>query len=134
VLHHCLVRPGISRLSRDAERASKRERLAKTRIGYVHLDIGELRLMQDKIFMFLAIDRAAKSTHVAFLDANTKAHGAAFLRQVVEVFPYRLHTVLTDHRPQRGALQADVPAIVTAYNLAKHLKALCWRTPFQTIR
>jgi hypothetical protein len=46
--------------------------------------------------MFLAIDRVSKFTHVAFLDANTKANGAA-------------------------------------YNFAKHLKALRWRTPFQAV-
>ena len=34
--------------------------------------------------MFLAIDRVSKFTHVAFLDANTKMNGAAFLREVVE--------------------------------------------------
>ena len=33
------------------------------------------------------------------MDANAKAkaNGATFLREVVEVFPYRLHTVLTDN-------------------------------------
>src|SRR3712207_4027730 len=47
--------------------------------------------------MFLAVDRVSKFTHVAFMDANTKANGAAFLRQVVAAFPYRLHTALTDN-------------------------------------
>jgi hypothetical protein len=46
--------------------------------------------------MFRAIDRVSKFTHVAFLDANTKLNGAAFLRQVVQTFPYKIHTVLTD--------------------------------------
>src|SRR3954467_13307081 len=63
-LHRCLVRHGISRLPRDEERASKRERFAETRIGYVHIDICELRLAQGKLFMFLAIDRVSKFTHV----------------------------------------------------------------------
>jgi transposase InsO family protein len=150
--------------------------------------------------MFLAIDRASKFTHVASLDADTKADGAAFLRGVVATFPHRIHTVLTDngmafadlpknrgrhaameaifgghifdrvceehgieHRPTRpyhpwtngqaermnrtvkdaapktfhhpdlGALKAHVLAFVTAYDYAKHLKALRWRTPFQAI-
>ena len=33
--------------------------------------------------MFLAIDRVSTFTHVAFLDADTKLNGAAFLREVV---------------------------------------------------
>jgi transposase InsO family protein len=199
-LHRCLARHGISRLPRDVERASKRKRFAETRIGYVHVDVCELRLAQGKLFMFLAIDRVSKFTHVAFFDANTKANGAAFLREVVEAFPYAIHTVLTDngmafadlpknrgrypeiaaifgghvfdrvcdqhgiahkltkpyhpwtngqaermnrtvkeatikafHYPDVGALQAHVLAFVVAYNFAKHLKALRWRTPFQAV-
>jgi transposase InsO family protein len=124
-------------------------------------------------------------------------NGAAFLREVVEVFPYRIHTVLTDngmafadlpkyrdgptarwmghifdrvcrehgiehrltkpyhlwtngqaermnrtvkeatirafHYSDLETLKAHVLAFVTAYNFAKHLKALRWRTPFQAI-
>jgi transposase InsO family protein len=199
-LHRCLVRHGISRLPRDDERASKRKRFAETTIGYVHIDVCELRLAQGKLFLFLAIDRVSKFAHVAFFDANTKLNGAAFLRQVVAAFPYRLHTVLTDngmafaelpknrgrypeieaifgghvfdrvcdehgitHKltkpyhpwtngqaermnrtvkeatikafryPDLEALKAHVLAFVTAYNFAKHLKALRWRTPFQAV-
>ena len=104
-LHRCLRRHGISRLPRGDERASKRGRFAETRIGYVHVDACELRLAQGRLFMFLAIDRVSKFTHVAFYDANTKANGAAFLREVVAAFPYRLHTVLTDN----GMAFADLP-------------------------
>jgi len=200
-LHRCLRRHGISRLPRDPEKASKRRRFAETAIGYVHIDVCELRLSEGRLFMFLAIDRVSKFTHVAFYDANTKLNGAAFLRQVVATFPYAIHTVLTDngmafadlprnrgrhpeiieaifgghifdrvcdehgiehrltkpyhpwtngqaermnrtvkeatikafHYPDLEALQAHVLAFVTAYNFAKHLKALRWRTPFQAV-
>ena len=86
-LHRCLVRHGISRLPRDEEKASKRKRFAETGIGYVHVDVCELRLAQGKLFMFLAIDRVTEFVHVGFFDANTKMNGAAFLQEVVEVFP-----------------------------------------------
>jgi len=76
-LHRCLVRHGISRPPRDEEKASKRRRFAETAIGYVHIDVCELRLAEGKLFMFLAVDRVSKFVHVAFLDANTKANGAA---------------------------------------------------------
>jgi hypothetical protein len=52
-------------------------------------------------------DRVSKFAHVAFLDANTKANGAAFLREVVEIFPYRIHTVLTDNRSPAGDRSAS---------------------------
>jgi transposase InsO family protein len=195
-LHRCLIRHGISRLP-QGEKTSKRQRFAETAIGYVHIDVCELRLAEGKLFMFLAIDRVSKFTYVAFLSANTKANGAAFLREVVAAFPYRVHTVLTDngmafadlpkyrdgptarrmghifdrvcrenaiehrltkpyhpwtngqaermnrtvkdattkafHYPDLEALKAHVLTFVTAYNFAKHLKALRWRTPFQAI-
>jgi transposase-like protein len=104
-LHRCLVRHGISRLPRDEEKASKRKRFAEAAIGYVHIDVCELRLAEGKLFMFLAIDRVTKFTHVAFLDANTKLNGAAFLRNVIQAFPYAIHTVLTDN----GMAFADLP-------------------------
>jgi transposase InsO family protein len=196
-LHRCLVRHGISRLPRDEEKASKRQPFAETAIGYVHIDLCELRLAAGKLFLFLAIDRVSKFAHVAFLDAATKMNGAAFVREVVAAFPYRIHTVLTDngmafadlpkyrdgptarwmghifdrvcrehgiehkltkpyhpwtngqaermnrtvkeatvkafHYPDLDALEAHVLAFVRAYNFAKHLKALRWRTPFQAV-
>jgi hypothetical protein len=42
-------------------------------------------------------------------------------------------TIETFHYPDLQALQSHVLAFVTAYNFAKHLKALRWRTPFQAI-
>src|ERR687886_587742 len=81
-LHRCLQRHGISRLPQGDEKASKRRRFAETAIGYVHIDVCELRLAEGKLFMLLAIDRASKFTHVAFLEAATKMNGAAFLREV----------------------------------------------------
>jgi transposase InsO family protein len=199
-LHRCSVRHGISRLPHDPGKASTRGRFAGTAIGCVHVDVCELRLAEGKLFLFLATDRVSKFAHVAFFDANTKLNGAAFLREVVAAFPYRLHTVLTDngmafadlpgnrgrhpeleamfgghafdrvcrehgierkltkpyhpwangqaermnrtvkeattktfHCPDLEPLKAHVLAFVTAYNLAKRLKALRWRTPFQAV-
>jgi transposase InsO family protein len=114
-LHRCLVRHGISRLPEGEEKASKRRRFAETTIGYVHIDACELRLSEGKLFMFLAIDRVSKFVHVAFLDANTKLNGAAFLREVIQAFPYRIHTVLTDN----GV--AFTPNASTRWDLSRHI-------------
>ncbi len=42
-------------------------------------------------------------------------------------------TIKAFHYPDLAALRAHVLAFIRAYNFAKHLKALRWRTPFQTI-
>ena len=196
-LHRCLQRHGISRLPVE-ETKDQRKRFKSYEIGYVHIDSAELRHADGKLIMFLAIDRVSKFTHVEFHDKAGKMAGAAFLRNVVEAFPYKIHTVLTDngmafadlpknrggptqrffgphifdrvciehgiehrltkpyhpwtngqaermnrtikdatvklfHYDDLESLKAHVLAFVTAYNFAKHLKALRWRTPFKAI-
>ena len=42
-------------------------------------------------------------------------------------------TIKAFHYPDLEALRAHVLAFVTAYDFAKHLKALRWRTPFQAL-
>ena len=196
-LHRCLERHGISQLPKDPENASKRKRFAETKIGYVHIDVCELRSAEGKTHLFLAIDRVSKFVYVELHSAATMLIGAAFLRSVIAVFPYQIHTVLTDngvafadqpryrdgptarfrghafdrvcrqhgithkltkpyhpwtngqaermnrtikdatvkvfHYETLESLSNHVQAFVTAYNFAKHLKALKWRTPFQAI-
>ena len=199
-LHRCLERHGISRLPENPDKASKRGKFADTAIGYVHIDISELRLAQGKLNMFLAIDRVSKFTCVEFRDDAGKMNGAEFLRGVVQAFPYAIHTVLTDngmafadlpknrgrhaamdamfgghifdrvcnengiehkltkpyhpwtngqaermnrtvkeatikafHYPDLDSLKAHVLAFVSAYNFAKHLKAIRWKTPFEAV-
>src|SRR5215208_3947520 len=104
-LHRCLQRHGISRLPQDEERASKRGRFAETKIGYVHLDVCELRSAEGKVCMFLAIDRVRKFTYVELHDRAKMLNATAFLRNVIQAFPYQIHTVLTD----TGMAFADLP-------------------------
>src|ERR687889_576897 len=59
-LHRCLVRHGISRLPKGEENTSKRRRFAETKIGYVHIDLCEVRSAEGKLHLFLAIDRVSK--------------------------------------------------------------------------
>ena len=96
-LHRRLERHGISRLPEHPDKASKRGKFAHTAIGYVHIDISELRLGGGKLNMVLAIDRVTKFTYVELRDDAGKMNGAEFLRGVVEAFPYAIHTVLTDN-------------------------------------
>ena len=86
--------PGAARhlpLARNGEKASKRGRFADTTIGYVHIDICELRLAEGKLNMFLAIDRVSKFTYIEFHENAGKMNGAAFLANVVKVFPDKIH-------------------------------------------
>ena len=104
-LHRCLERHGISRLPKSPDQGSKRGKFANTAIGYVHIDISELRLARGKLNMFLAIDRVSKFTYVEFRDDTSKMNGADFLFGSISTFPYAIHTVLTDN----GMAFADLP-------------------------
>jgi hypothetical protein len=42
-------------------------------------------------------------------------------------------TVKAFHQPNLESLRAHVLAFVCAFNFAKHLKGLRWKTPYQTI-
>jgi transposase-like protein len=103
-LHRCLQRHGISRLPVE-ETKERRKRFKTYEIGYVHIDSCELRHADGKLVMFLAIDRVSKFTYVEFHDSAGKMEGSAFLGNVVQAFPYRIHTVLTDN----GMAFADLP-------------------------
>lgn len=55
--------------------------------------------------MFLGIDRVSKFTYVEFHDRTKLLKGTEFLENVIEAFPYRIHTILTDN----GIAFADLP-------------------------
>ena len=122
-LHRCLARHGISRLPRDEEAASKRKAFKETEIGYAHIDSAQLRSAEGKAHMFLAIDRVTKPCH-----PWTSGQAEHMNRTVEDATTEALHHSTTE------APRAHVIAFVSACNFAKHLKALRWRTPFQTIR
>jgi IS30 family transposase len=90
------VHHGINQATKS-ETATKRGKFDKTEMGYVHIDSSELRLESGQQHLFVAIDRATKFTYVAFFDSATKRNGAEFLRQTVQAFPYKIHTILTDN-------------------------------------
>ena len=55
-------------LARSPDQASRRGEFAHAAIGFVHIDLSELRLAQGKLDMLLAIDRVSTFTCVAFRD------------------------------------------------------------------
>ena len=108
-LHRCLQRHGVSRLPSE-ETKEQRKRFKTYEIGYVHIDSCEVHHAEGKLVMFLAIDRVSKFPYVEFHDSAGKREGSAFLSNAVQVFPYKIHTVLTDN----GMAFADLPRTGTA--------------------
>lgn len=97
-LHRLFQRHGISRLPDIAGDKPKRSKFKRYPIGYLHIDIAELRTDEGKLWMFAAVDRTSKFAFAKLVPKAGKTTAAAFLREVVEAMPYRIHTVLTPFR------------------------------------
>ena len=69
-LHRCLQRHGISRLPDPDSQQTAKKRFKAYPIGYVHIDIAEVRTEQGKLYMLVAIDRTSK---FAFIELHEKA-------------------------------------------------------------
>ena len=96
-LHRLFQRHDISRLPDMEGDKPKRSKFKRYPIGYVHIDIAEVRTDEGKLYLFVAIDRTSKFAFVKFVEKAGKMAAAQFLRDVIAAVPYRIHTVLTDN-------------------------------------
>ena len=104
-LHRCLARHGISRLPEIEGDKPAKKRFKRYPIGYVHIDIAEVRTADGKLYLFVAIDRTSKFAFVQLHDRANRSTAVSFLEALIEAVPYRLHTILTDN----GIQFADLP-------------------------
>ena len=104
-LHRCLQRHGISRLPDLKKEGAPKKKFKDYPIGFFHIDITELRTAAGKLHLFVAIDRTSKFVMAKLYDRATMQSAKAFLEALIEVVPYRIHTLLTDN----GIQFADLP-------------------------
>ncbi len=119
-LHRCFTRHGISRLPEVEGDKPTKKRFKPYPLGYVHIDLAELRTAEGKLHLFIAIDRTSKFAFVELVDRATTQTAVAFLEALVAAVPYRIHTVLTDN----GIQFADLPKNRTGFT------AMLRRHPF----
>lgn len=99
-LHRLYQRQGISRLPDMKSEAEPKKAFKAYPIGYIHIDIAEVRTDEGKLHMFVAIDRTSKFVFVRLEEKATRATACQFLRDLIEAIPYKIHTVLTDNGVQ----------------------------------
>jgi transposase InsO family protein len=95
-LHRLLQRHGISRLP-EVEGTRPRQKFKAYPIGYFHVDIAEVSTEEGRLYMFVAIDRVSKFAYAELHARATRRIAADFLRQLIAIVPYKIHTVLTDN-------------------------------------
>ncbi|TDI63291.1 MAG: IS481 family transposase [Alphaproteobacteria bacterium] len=96
-LHRCLQRHGISRLPEVEGDKPAKKKFKRYPIGYFHIDIAEVRTEQGKLRLFVAIDRTSKFAYVELHERAGKMIAAQFLRNLIKMLPYKIHTILTDN-------------------------------------
>lgn len=98
-LHRLFQRHAISRLP-SVEGDKPKKRFKDYPVGYVHIDIAELRTEDGKLYMFVAIDRVTKFVFARLEEKANRRTASAFLEALIEAVPYKIHTVLTDNGVQ----------------------------------
>ena len=96
-LHRCLKRHGISRLPEIEGGKPPKKKFAKYPIGYFHIDIAEVCTEEGRLYLFVAIDRTSKFAYAELHIDQTRDTACRFLRQLITVVPYNIHTFLTDN-------------------------------------
>jgi transposase InsO family protein len=96
-LHRRPQRHSISRLPEVGGDKPAKKRFKRYPIGYFHLDLAEVRTVEGKLNLFVAIDRTSKFAFVRLEKRAGKMEAAQFLRDLLQALPYRIHTVLIDN-------------------------------------
>ncbi len=96
-LHRCLKRHGCSVLPKKQAIATQKKKFKQYPIGYFHVDITELSTAQGKLYLYVGIDRTSKFAYAELHERQTKLIAAAFLGELIQVVPYKIHKVLTDN-------------------------------------
>jgi transposase-like protein len=99
-LHRCYQRHNISRLPDVEENKPAKKKFKKYPIGYFHIDIAEVRTEEGKLYLFVAIDRTSKFAYAELHNKSDRKISTAFLRNLIEAVPYKIHTILTDNGSQ----------------------------------
>lgn len=103
-VYRILKAEGLNRLPRRTEDGRKKGtgRFRTYDLGFVHMDVKHLPKLRTenggtrKRFLHVAIGRCSRYVHLAVKDEECEAAATAFLREVVESFPFRITHVLTD--------------------------------------
>ena len=109
-MHRFLQRHGISRLPDTEGDKPKHAKFKTYPIGYFHIDIAEVQAAEDKLRLFVAIDRTSKFAFVELHQQAGKMVAAGFLRRLIEAVLYKIHTVLTDNGIQFTNRACDIYA------------------------
>jgi transposase-like protein len=107
-LHRLFQRHHISRLPAIDGETERKKAFNRYPIGYFHIDITEVRTGEGKLHLFVAIDRTSKFTFAQLHEQANRNTATSFLKDLMAVVPYTIHTVLTDNGIQFATYRRTV--------------------------
>ncbi len=120
-LHRCLQHYGLSVLPKESSDKPKKK-FKSYPIGYMHIDITEMRCEVGKQYLFVAIDRLTKYVYIELYSQMTAQNSVQFLKNLQAECPFKMTHILTDNGAQ------------FTYNLlADHLKPKDKKHPFDAL-
>lgn len=78
----------------------KKKQFKEYGIGFVHIDITEVRTDQGKAYLFVAIDRASQYVYAEIYENQTIENACTFLKNLIDHCPFKIHRILTDNGAQ----------------------------------
>jgi IS30 family transposase len=102
-LYRCLLRNGLNRLPSEENETGasrKKKRFKDYEIGYVHIDITQIRLNKKKFYLFVGIERMSKYAFIECHERMTQEIARGFLVNLIQDAPFKIHRILTDNGAQ----------------------------------
>ncbi len=95
-----LQRHGLSRLPKQEDEAAPKKKFKDYPIGFVYVDIAELHIGKQKLYLFVGICRVSKYAYAEIFESMTLDNTLIFLENLVDACPFKIHTILTDNGAQ----------------------------------
>jgi transposase InsO family protein len=99
-LHRCLRRNGLNVLPKEEKKPREKKKFKDYGIGFVHIDITEVRTNAGKCYLFVAIDRTSKYVYAEIYERQTMENSCTFLRHLIAHCPFKITKILTDNGAQ----------------------------------
>jgi len=96
-LHRCLTRHGLNVLPKEDIEKTQKKQFKSYEIGYVHVDITEVRIDKEKLYLFVAIERLSKYLYVELHPDMKQETSAKFLNNLIKDCPFKIKKILTDN-------------------------------------
>ena len=133
-VYRTLVRFGIN--TKPPEEKAKKFKAYEP--GYLHIDVTYLPKIQGiKHYLYVAIDRATRLMIYKIYDAKTSENTDDFANLCKEFFPFKITHILTEHYPDKTAMENSLKKFLLFYIIYRRhgglYKELKVRTPMESV-